>query len=171
MPTLKMVLIRAVILFSLVACAYASYGCPNYPDGGCSICGDYKCVSKPNAIFFQPGKSPIRCIDLQKKGYAGDTQVVAQCKALTSLIESTCQCTPAGLPKPTRKPTLRPTRKPTPKPTRRPTQTPKPTPKPTTPPGVFYFPTKKPTPNPTKPSGFGFFPTTPTSKKPNIFFN
>ncbi|KAI2509737.1 hypothetical protein MHU86_4719 [Fragilaria crotonensis] len=143
---------------------------PTTPGQGCSICGDGKSVTAPDAIFAFPGVNPIGCGELQTAGLNGEI-LLESCLVLPAFIGA-CACapdsgtSPAGAPirtasSPALKPTRRPTQKltasvPTRKPTRRPTQKPtargptrKPTRRPTQKP-TARGPTRKPTRRPTQ---------------------
>jgi len=92
---------------------------------GCSVCGDGKEVTNPEAIFSFPGQSPISCGDLEDDGGNGEV-TDSQCEVYSSLIGPLCGCqptpTPTLTPSPTEKPTTSfPTRTPTLSPTAQPT--------------------------------------------------
>ncbi|KAI2511940.1 hypothetical protein MHU86_2456 [Fragilaria crotonensis] len=159
---------------------------PTTPGQGCSICGDGKSVTAPDAIFAFPYYDPIACGELQTAGLNGELPL-ENCLIYPDII-GVCACAPdsgtspngapMGTASPTRKPTRRPTQKPTSrgptrKPTRRPTQKPtsrgptrnptrRPTQKPTS-----RVPTRKPTRRPTqKPTARG--PTRKPTRRPTL---
>eukprot|EP00548_Thalassiothrix_antarctica_P005932 CAMPEP_0194149478 /NCGR_PEP_ID=MMETSP0152-20130528/38081_1 /TAXON_ID=1049557 /ORGANISM="Thalassiothrix antarctica, Strain L6-D1" /LENGTH=53 /DNA_ID=CAMNT_0038851667 /DNA_START=70 /DNA_END=228 /DNA_ORIENTATION=- len=41
-------------------------GCPFVPSNGCSICGEGKCISNPDATFQYPGDPAIKCGELEE---------------------------------------------------------------------------------------------------------
>jgi len=45
--------------------------CPIVPEGGCSICGEGKCVTNPDAIFRYENQPEAPCGGLQTVGYSG----------------------------------------------------------------------------------------------------
>jgi hypothetical protein len=110
---------------------------------GCSICGDGKSVTKPDAIFEFPGYSPAPCGELQTVGQNGGVPL-ENCPQLPLLI-GVCACAPSPTVE-TASPVLKTTRPPSKKPiatrptTRKPTTRKPTTRKPTT----RRPPTKKP---------------------------
>jgi hypothetical protein len=65
--------------------------CPVLPPGGCSICGEGKCVQNPDALFAFPGGPPVRCGDLEQAGLAGGIRP-DQCSLLPGTIDEVCDC-------------------------------------------------------------------------------
>ncbi|KAI2507625.1 hypothetical protein MHU86_6812 [Fragilaria crotonensis] len=63
---------------------------------GCSVCGDGKVVSAPDAIFAFPGFDPVPCGDLQQAGLEGQVPL-ENCPALSGLI-GVCLCVDGTLP-------------------------------------------------------------------------
>jgi len=61
---------------------------------GCSICGDGKQVTLPDAIFIFPGQPAVPCGLLQTAGESGQIPL-AQCGMVASLIPM-CECAPAA---------------------------------------------------------------------------
>lgn len=110
-------LFRAVILVALAVSAYGA--CPPVPDGACNVCGEGKCVSKPEAIFvFGTGKS-MSCGALEEAGF-GKYLNPLYCATFPALLE-VCACddvgaldtTPAPVESPTTEaPVAKPTKKP-----------------------------------------------------------
>jgi Leucine-rich repeat (LRR) protein len=78
--------------------------CPSIAPSGCSVCGDKKIVTQPDAIFVFPGQPEARCGELQAAGEIGLVPL-DQCSFLPDLIDNVCSCTlctPA--PEPTQAP-------------------------------------------------------------------
>jgi len=59
--------------------------------GQCSVCGDGKSVTKPDAIFAFPGQPVVACGKLEEAGRDG-TVPLNQCGFLPALIEDNCGC-------------------------------------------------------------------------------
>jgi hypothetical protein len=113
-PPLTNMIFRAAVLVALAATA--AYGaCPPVPDGACNVCGEGKCVSKPDAIFSLPPNPSVACGDLQQAGFNGDEQVAQNCAVLGLLIGA-CGCDAVGAPD-TPAPVVAPTPAPTSAPT------------------------------------------------------
>jgi len=64
---------------------------------GCSVCGDGKEITKPNAIFDFVGQPSVACSILQLAGEAGQIPL-AQCSFLPDLITVLCDCKLIGAP-------------------------------------------------------------------------
>eukprot|EP00546_Thalassionema_frauenfeldii_P012688 CAMPEP_0178912008 /NCGR_PEP_ID=MMETSP0786-20121207/10018_1 /TAXON_ID=186022 /ORGANISM="Thalassionema frauenfeldii, Strain CCMP 1798" /LENGTH=609 /DNA_ID=CAMNT_0020584531 /DNA_START=108 /DNA_END=1937 /DNA_ORIENTATION=- len=73
-----------------------SIACPVVPDNGCSVCGEGKCITNPDAIFEWPGQPAISCYELQEAGYDGFV-LTDECELLPPLV-GVCGCAPAGVP-------------------------------------------------------------------------
>jgi len=69
----------------------SSRGCQLVPDGGCSVCGDGKCVGNPDAIFEFPGQPAVACKLLETAGLGGAINL-GQCVFLPDLINDICEC-------------------------------------------------------------------------------
>lgn len=65
--------------------------CQTVPAFGCSICGDNKCTTKPDAPFSFPGEPAVLCGSLQAAGYAGFVPL-SQCPFLPALVNDICGC-------------------------------------------------------------------------------
>mmetsp|Transcript_20440 Transcript_20440/g.30340 ORF Transcript_20440/g.30340 Transcript_20440/m.30340 type:complete len:182 (-) Transcript_20440:4257-4802(-) len=87
---LKTLLFFACLLQSTIA------ECPPVQDGGCSICGDGKCIGAPDAIFSFPGHPPVPCGTLETVGLTGSIPL-SQCAFLPGLIVGLCECNPNGI--------------------------------------------------------------------------
>jgi len=57
----------------------------------CSVCGDGKSVTEPDAFFVFPGQPDVACGKLEEAGRDG-TIPLNQCGFLPALIEDTCGC-------------------------------------------------------------------------------
>ena len=68
--------------------------CPVLPPGGCSVCGEGKCVQNPDALFAFPGGPPVRCGTLEQAGLAGGI-LPDQCALLPGTINEVCNCSRA----------------------------------------------------------------------------
>lgn len=77
------------ILISLFASTCGA--CPLVPSDGCSVCGDGKCVTTPDAMFQFEDDPPVTCGDLQELGYTGEIPL-EQCPVLTLLVLDVCMC-------------------------------------------------------------------------------
>ena len=88
--TLNM-MFRAIVLASLLTAASAQ----------CSVCGEGRGVSAPDAIFVFPGQPAVACADLELAGENGQIPI-AQCGFLPPIIVI-CECalqfeSPVGSP-------------------------------------------------------------------------
>jgi len=72
--------------------------------GGCSVCGDSKEVTEPEAIYSFPGQPSVSCGNLQEDGEKGNISA-GQCDFLPTLITNLCGCQPVAAPKPSTPPT------------------------------------------------------------------
>jgi hypothetical protein len=78
-----------LVLVSLFASAYGT--CPSVPSGGCSVCGEGKCVSQPDAIVQIGSDTPYTCGDLQQLGYTGKVTSFG-CQNFPFLLADVCKC-------------------------------------------------------------------------------
>ena len=81
----------ADVTYDFPAATTATSVCRDVPDGGCSICGEGKCVTKPDTIWSFPGQLPVPCGVLETAGYNGDI-VLSQCFFLQFLASDVCSC-------------------------------------------------------------------------------
>lgn len=82
---------QVLLLFSaLVAVSSASSSCPTVPLGGCSICGDDKCVGNLEAVV-EDDNELITCGELENKGLAGNL-ALPRCFLLEQRIFDVCEC-------------------------------------------------------------------------------
>jgi hypothetical protein len=65
--------------------------CPVVPAGGCTVCGDGLCVTKPGAIFSFAGQPEVPCSVLQTAGEVGQVPP-NQCPFLPGIIVDLCGC-------------------------------------------------------------------------------
>jgi len=126
--------------------------CPPIPQGGCSICGEGKCVNNKDALFVFPNQPEDSCGNLETDGRNGLIEPV-QCQFYPAFVTETCGCSNILI---TEAPTTSPSDGPSALPTSSPTDIPSATP--TTglpsvsPTGVpSASPTQKPTSPPTPP--------------------
>jgi len=75
----------------LVQSFFALIFAPLVAGQGCSVCGDGKAITKPDAIFAFPGQPVVACGDLEKAGEEGVVPL-SQCGFLPALIKDTCGC-------------------------------------------------------------------------------
>jgi len=85
-------MLRVLFLSSLFAAANGQDGEP------CSVCGDGKEVTAPDAIFAFPGQPLVPCNNLQSAGAAGQIEL-ASCAFLPGLI-GICECADIVVPTP-----------------------------------------------------------------------
>jgi len=85
---------------------------------GCSVCGDGKKVTAPDAVFVFPGQPSVPCGVLQTAGESGSIPL-DQCGFLAGLIPM-CECGPAGVTPVTEAPVVSPTNAPVVPPTNAP---------------------------------------------------
>jgi hypothetical protein len=64
---------------------------PPVNPAGCSICGEGKLVTDPEAVFSYPGQLNVPCGDLQIAGHQGLIGPT-QCATLPPLVSATCGC-------------------------------------------------------------------------------
>jgi len=64
--------------------------CPKVSENGCSVCGEGKCVTSPDAVFLFPGQPSVPCGILQSAGLTGRIPL-EQCEFLPALI-GVCNC-------------------------------------------------------------------------------
>merc|ERR1712232_523485 len=106
------------------------YGaCKETPPGGCSICGEGKCITNPDAIFEYPDQPRVSCGSLQEVGYNGVIEM-QYCKHFWRLPQiEVCGCAaPTLVPSASPTESLAPSTSPTVSqvPTMSPTGTPQP---------------------------------------------
>jgi hypothetical protein len=77
---------RAVLLFGFIVIASVDGARPATPAGGCSICGEGKCVSKPDAIFSFGSQPAVSCGTLEGLGYAGRQEIMQFCSTFFTII-------------------------------------------------------------------------------------
>jgi len=83
--------------------------CPDAPSGGCSVCGEGKCVGDVDAIFTFPGQPTVTCALLQEAGYTGAIPA-DQCPFLSVIPQlGVCDCATSIPGAPTLVPTSMPT--------------------------------------------------------------
>eukprot|EP00548_Thalassiothrix_antarctica_P020770 CAMPEP_0194193754 /NCGR_PEP_ID=MMETSP0154-20130528/75210_1 /TAXON_ID=1049557 /ORGANISM="Thalassiothrix antarctica, Strain L6-D1" /LENGTH=733 /DNA_ID=CAMNT_0038918121 /DNA_START=175 /DNA_END=2373 /DNA_ORIENTATION=- len=63
---------------------------PEVPTNGCSVCGENKYISVPDAIFAYPNQPSVACDVLQNAGYRGLIPL-NECEVLPTLI-GVCEC-------------------------------------------------------------------------------
>merc|ERR1712238_510112 len=131
--------------------------CPRFPEGGCNVCGDGKCISQPNAIFkFNANSEESTCGELQEAGLDGQIGP-SQCPNFQEAIREdllfiNCECTTTGVvptvaltAAPTQHPSVAPTVASTAAPSKVPTKVPTKTPSMTPTSSTTKVPTDKPT--------------------------
>ena len=105
-------LFRAAVLVALAVSAYGA--CPPVPAGACNVCGEGKCVSKPEAIF-----EGTPCGVIQEDGFRNFGNSIGEvigCGISQGLIADVCGCDAVGAPDtpaPVKSPTKAPANKPT----------------------------------------------------------
>lgn len=123
---------QAVIITPTPAPTDRSIPCPETPEGGCSVCGEGKCVTTPDVIFSFPGQPSASCAAIEGAGFGGIIPL-DQCKSsklqpciflylwrgcsnnvqsgefLPDLLLDPCSCSPAIPLPPTHAPTSSPT--------------------------------------------------------------
>ena len=100
-------LFRAAVLVALAVSAYGA--CPPVPAGACNVCGDGKCVSKPEAMFAFGRDKTMACGALQEAGF-GNYLNPQFCGSFPALLE-VCGCDelgPPDTPAPVESPTMAP---------------------------------------------------------------
>lgn len=73
-------------------------GCPEIPPNGCPVCGEGKCITKPDALFVPPPPyKTVSCSALQNSGINGIVPM-DDCPFMPLLINDACGCSPGGDP-------------------------------------------------------------------------
>jgi len=72
-------------------------GCPFVPSNGCSICGEGKCISNPDATFQYPGDPAIKCGELEEAGYQGEIPLEFCPLFVQTNMPDVCGCSSIGL--------------------------------------------------------------------------
>mmetsp|Transcript_5040 Transcript_5040/g.7284 ORF Transcript_5040/g.7284 Transcript_5040/m.7284 type:complete len:393 (-) Transcript_5040:182-1360(-) len=89
-PTLSPVIMETLPPSPLPTTTPVTAGCPEIPPGGCSVCGEGKCIGKPDEIFAFPGQPVVSCGELQVAGL--DKLIpLKECSLLPTLIDA-CEC-------------------------------------------------------------------------------
>jgi len=65
--------------------------CTNIPTTGCSVCGEGKFVSEPDAVFAFPGQPSVACGTLETAGLTGAIPL-DQCAFLPGIAAPLCSC-------------------------------------------------------------------------------
>eukprot|EP00547_Thalassionema_nitzschioides_P013060 CAMPEP_0194261996 /NCGR_PEP_ID=MMETSP0158-20130606/46317_1 /TAXON_ID=33649 /ORGANISM="Thalassionema nitzschioides, Strain L26-B" /LENGTH=929 /DNA_ID=CAMNT_0039002139 /DNA_START=67 /DNA_END=2856 /DNA_ORIENTATION=+ len=65
--------------------------CPDVPPGGCSVCGDGKCITSPDTEVDIGAEDPLSCADIEKAGLDG-TLSDSECTLLQTFIDEPCAC-------------------------------------------------------------------------------
>mmetsp|Transcript_12476 Transcript_12476/g.13882 ORF Transcript_12476/g.13882 Transcript_12476/m.13882 type:complete len:250 (+) Transcript_12476:106-855(+) len=74
-------------------------GCKEISDSGCSVCGDGKKISIPDAVFAFPGQPVVQCGPLESAGVTGGIPL-SQCVFLPPLVNDICGCIDESAPLP-----------------------------------------------------------------------
>merc|ERR1719204_3018579 len=77
---------KNLIIFLIATLANSVLG-----NGDCSVCGEGKVVTNPEAIFSFPHQPAVPCGVLEKAGKDGKIHT-KHCSILSSLIQEVCEC-------------------------------------------------------------------------------